>query len=655
MLKILVRIAGVAIAALIALVVGVFASAADIDGLPDADHIASIRVDNSPLPRSEIVERLDAFAESTGVGIVRVASAPDDFLNGRVAFRFGSDFDERTNVDWFSPTMSGSIIDSSELGATSLNGVYAIYGSDADAATFQRWAQSKLTAEVVVNAKSPAALLSYVLLTVGAWVPVTAALLLLGATILSWYVLRARARELSMLAGMRLSMIVLTDLRSLLAALALPAITTFGVSVIIALIAGFGRIGYFVATLGTFSAVVGGTAIVLALIMAVLTLPDVRQIAARKPPERSSWLLSEMFKATAVILVAAISPGTLGLVAAAAAASELGSTWASMGDSVTVRIGSAELGDIQNNAFGGLVRDSAKDDAVLFSMSLSSTNSVNLVDAVGTSELAALGFDSVVLADRRYLDSIQTAGTVSVADSDTIKNIEDLPPTIARLLLPTIQLWTLSGDVPDLHFYRSAGASRFPVFGGMAGTFETHSEPLILGVDGLDQFNDPFLTSALSQGNLVFTDASQVAASVETRQMSAEVLSVDRVADLGLYDAQSKQRNAQLGLVAVALALLALIMCVTVTAWIFSLLRRRRWFVQHTAGRSWNAILLPRMVWEAVVAITFGAALSTALAALSPAMMWIGGVAPLGYLVLSWGIHLWAATTTFRSTLSRRG
>lgn len=79
MLKILVRFAAVAIAALIALVAGVYSAAADLDGLPDADYVASMRFDNSPMPRGEVIASLDQYADSAGVGIIRVASAPDDF------------------------------------------------------------------------------------------------------------------------------------------------------------------------------------------------------------------------------------------------------------------------------------------------------------------------------------------------------------------------------------------------------------------------------------------------------------------------------------------------------------------------------------------------------------------------------------------------
>lgn len=190
---------------------------------------------------------------------------------------------------------------------------------------------------------------------------------------------------------------------------------------------------------------------------------------------------------------------------------------------------------------------------------------------------------------------------------------------------------------------------------GMSGTLDSNQRPLIISMRDLGEFDDSFLASAVSRGDIVFTDPEQVKALVKQRDMGSEILSIDRIADLGLYDAQTKQRNAQLGAAAIALAVLALVMCVSVTAWIFALLRRRRWFVQRTAGKTWRSILVPRMLWEASAAILFGTVMALSFSAVAPSNIWISGFAPLAYLAVAWLIHQWAATTTFRTTLARRG
>lgn len=655
MLKLFVRVAGAAIAALIALVAGVYAAAADLDGLPDASQIASARFDNSPLGRERLVEQLDAYADSTGVRIVRVSSAPDNFLDERRAFQFGSDAAAPREIDWFSPTMHGSITSSADLGATTLNGVYALYATDVEAASFRSWAQEELGAEVAVTSKTSGALLEYALLTVGAWVPGAAALLLLVATILSWYVLRARFRELSILAGARTSMIVLTDLRSLLGALAVPALATILLAVAIVVTGGFGRIGFYVATIAWFGSALAALAVLVGLLTAVFTLPNLASIAARRPPERGSWMLSELLKATAVVLVAAIIPVATTLFAAASTAAALGATWSALGDTVTVRVGSAALEETENAAFGGLARSAVQQETAVFSMSLNS-NSLRLVDEAGAAELGALGFDGVVIANRRYLEILSSrSGAARTVSAEALDDLSDLPSSVARLLVPTLELWTQSGTAPEVDLLHPATRMEFPVFGGMSGTFDTSLRPLILAVDDVGGFNDAFLASAISRGNLAFTAPDRVAEDVQSRGMTDLVLSIDRVADLGLYDSQSKQRNAQLGAMAVVLAMLALVLSVAVTACIFALLRRRRSFVQRTAGRGWAAILLPRMLWECVVAMAFSFALATAFAAVSPSALGFAIIAPAAYLTASWLIHRSAAATTFRSTLRRRG
>ncbi|ALV47818.1 hypothetical protein MB46_19250 (plasmid) [Arthrobacter alpinus] len=653
MLKLLVRFSAVAIAALIALVAGVYSAAADLDGLPDAPYVASIRFDDSQLSRDEIIKQLDDYVDSTEINIIRVASAPDDFLNKRIAFEFGSGDILDEDIDWFSPTMSGSITKSNNLGFTSLNGVYALYGSDSQAASFQTWAKSGLGADAVVTEKTPIGLLSYALLTVGAWVPMSAAILLLGATIMSWYVLRAHSRELRILAGMRLSTIVLTDLRSLLGALAIPSAATFLIAILIVLTTGFGRPWFFVSTVALYTAVVAAFAIVVALIMGMLTLPAVRDIAARRPSERGSWAISELLKVAAVVIVAAIIPTASGVVANASAATSQGATWESMGDSVTIRIANL-LGDDGNAAFAGLTRDMVKRDEVMFSMSLSS-NSVNIVSEAAGNDLKKLGFDSIVITDERFLNTVNGAGGATWGPTTNAESLQDLPDSIKSQLLPNLELWTTSHKLPEVHLYSNLGKAPLVVSGGMVGTLDANQRPLIISVDDVSQFDDHFLASAVSRGNVVFTDPEQVKTLVEQRNMGSEILSIDRIADLGLYDAQTKQRNAQLGAAAIALAVLALVMCVSVTAWIFALLRRRRWFVQRTAGKAWSSILLPRLLWEASAALLFGAVMAASFVAVAPSNIWISWFAPVAYLAIAWLIHQWAATTTFRTTLARRG
>lgn len=653
MLKLLVRISAAAITALIALVTGVYSAAADLDGLPDAPYVASVRFDESRLSRDEIIKQLDDYVDASGLNIIRVASAPDDFLNKRVAFAFGSGEMPDKDIDWFSPTMSGLITKSSNLGFTSLNGVYALYGNDSQAASFQAWAKNNLGADAVVTEKAPVDLLSYALLTVGAWVPLSAAILLLAATIMSWYVLRAHGRELRILAGMRLSTVVLTDLRSLLGTLAIPASAAILIAILIVMTTGFGRPWFFISTLALYTAVVAAFAIILALLMGLLTLPAVRDIAARRPAERGAWVSSEVLKVAAVVIVAAVVPTASGVVANASAATSQGATWESMGDSVTLRIAN-QLGDDENAAFAALTRDMVNRDEAMFSMSLSS-NSVNIVDEAAGNDLKKLGFDSIVLTDERFLNTVNRANGAVWGPSTDAASLQELPDSIKGQLLPNLELWTTSRTLPAVHLYANLGEAPLVVSGGMVGTLDTNQRPLIISVDDVSQLDNHFLASAVSRGNVVFTDPERVEALVEERELDSEILSIDRIADLGLYDAQTKQRNAQLGAAAIATAVLALVMCISVTAWIFALLRRRRWFVQRTAGKSWNSILLPRMLWETSAAVLFGAVMAASFAAVAPSNIWISGFAPVTYLALAWLIHQWSATSTFRTTLARRG
>lgn len=184
---------------------------------------------------------------------------------------------------------------------------------------------------------------------------------------------------------------------------------------------------------------------------------------------------------------------------------------------------------------------------------------------------------------------------------------------------------------------------------------EHFRNPLIVLVDDpTATFSDGTIGALLSSGNLAFSDAAWVRDYLAGNPLGEVVLSVDRIADAGLYNSQLQNQSAGMKTLSFTLVLLALTMSTAVSALAYAIYKGRRMFVQRTAGWSWPKSLAGRFVWEGTLAGVIAVAMFAALgAAENDDVWWVLASVPL-YAVASTALHIAAARGIFTQLLARR-
>lgn len=678
MLKLLIRIAAFGIVLFLAALSALFLAADEDDFPQGTDHTARLDFVSSPLSKSEVISQLNALASESNLRLERVIAGPENFLTTRSVYVFGSAAPSVPEaMSWFRPGINGERRAATELGDVTMDGAYVFAGSHDARATFERWLVDSRV-QATIGVKSTVVTLQYTLLTSGAWLPAATCLVLLVGLIVSWYVLRARGRVVRMLCGAPSWRIVIEDFVSLCRIAAPPVLAalvlSFGVLGVSGR-AGFAR-DFGVVIVGLIGCVVVSM-LCTALLISMLAWPSVNGIAMRRAPERHFRLISEALKVGTLVIIAVSLPAIGAGVTSALHLSEEGARWAALDDQVSVRIragsphGSASSGPVDGRAGPGsrnpldemdpLISAAQQAGKLTFSYGESSQDR-RLVTGDGANGFGV--YDGYVILNPSYLKALAPLLGFTPDTDQPIGRLgermsfDELPPALGNYFRDSYPLWnragrTLDGFSERFEFFRYAGARPFP---GLhpARTMETLRNPVIVVVDDPSiTFTPQFLGSTLSSGNAMFNDADWLRDTLATSPLGANVLSIDRVSDSGLYSSQQAHQTASVRAMSYSLVLVALIASIAASAWIHVLAHARRVFVQRTAGWTWCRILCGRLVWEAGLAATVvGIILLTNHARANDGMWWVLLALPL-YVAVSIGMHLNAARRVFAARVAR--
>jgi hypothetical protein len=202
--------------------------------------------------------------------------------------------------------------------------------------------------------------------------------------------------------------------------------------------------------------------------------------------------------------------------------------------------------------------------------------------------------------------------------------------------------------------YTYTGEKTFPGLPPVAGEMHNLRNPLVVVItDPASTFTPDFLASTISSGNVMFSDSGWVRNYLEASTLRETVLAVDRISDGGLYSSQVAGQTASVRTLSYVLVVLALVVGVSVSAWIYALSRARRLFVQRTSGWIWARVLHRRMLWEGVIAcVVASVVVATSNAGEHPDAWWALAAIPL-YLLVSYVLHLSAVKNIFSRRLAR--
>ncbi len=183
--------------------------------------------------------------------------------------------------------------------------------------------------------------------------------------------------------------------------------------------------------------------------------------------------------------------------------------------------------------------------------------------------------------------------------------------------------------------------------------------PLIVMVDDLSQAFavDGVLDALVSNGQIVFTDASVLRELIDNTDTAQYIGSIDNVADQILDTAQKYDDEARIGSVSIVLAVAALLINLTQGALLWSEQNRRRIFIRHSSGAPFRHIQRWRVTSDigiVVAAATFAGWLSFAMYDLAPIQVVItAGIIVLLYIPSTIGIHVAAQRAAWNSVIHR--
>jgi hypothetical protein len=657
MLKLLTRLTVVGVAAFLAVLSALYLSAAEESFPGGAEWVASIDFSSASLSKSDAIAGMNAIADRTGLTIEKVVLDPENSYNSRTLYVFGSGAPSRAEeMAWFTPGQTGERRSIADLGLGSLNGRYVLAGAPAAVQEFAAWL-TESGATTFLAEKEPLAVVGAALFNTGAWVAVLTCVILLGSLSTTWYVLRARGRALKVLNGAVGRAVVGEDLMSLIRASAVPVLAVFGGAIIVvAALTGVDHLVEYAMTLGAVLALAGAAGAACALAVAALTWPTVAGIASRKPPERSFHLLSEALKALTLILVVSLLPVAGASISTAVALANRADQWALLSDQAVLRIagGSEDQFAEEAQRMTQFVTDAEQDDASAFAYAFPSESDPTL---------RADGIDGFVLTSPSFLAEVFPAvGDAPTAENPlgaagTVVPFTSLPASMTDALRGSFELWTRSGDANELvrnaRFFRYDDAAPFPGITGKNAEMDDSTSPLVAVIDRpTEVFDADFIGSVITSGNIMF-DAAWVQEHLPSSAVSDLVLSVDRASDEGVAAAASSRQTAAMQTFSLALVLLALLMSVAVSAWIYALTRARRIFVERTAGWTWIRVLRARLVGECALALTAAAAMFVTLTVVGASQLWWMLLAIPFFVILTTLLHRQAVRAMFRARVAR--
>ena len=665
MLKFLVRITSLGIAVFLSVLAGIYISTAEEAFPHGAEFTASLDFSQVQMPKTQVVSELDSLADASGLHLAKVVADPQDFFNARSLYVFGKEAPPAAQeLEWFKPGMHGQLRSADDIGTAPLSGPYVYSGPAGAEKQLTQW----LDAQGVkrnISAKDAASVLQQALLGTGAWLTFLTCVVLLITLVISWYVLRARARTLKVLCGTPASKIVLEDLISLFRVVAIPAIV--GVFAALIVVAAQGKASYllpFAQTSAAFLACALGTMVLCALLVSAMTWPSADGIASRKPPERHFQRISEALKAATLVLVTVTLPVVGASIAEAANLSSQGAQWEVLKDQVSLRV--SVRSDVEFKSRQAEMHDLA--DAASKAGKLTLSYAVKPEYLVRQDEAASAdlgGYDGVVIANPDYfkaisplIGSVPSSGHPLGGQGEKV-SFDKLPTTLKDYLSRQFPLWNgagnnLNGLEENLTNYRYTGKKELPALSPVLGEMAHFRNPLIILVDDpAKTFNNSTIGGFLTSANLTFNDAGWVRDYLAGHSLESAVISVDRISDAALYNSQLQNQSAGMKTLSFTLVLLALTMSTAVSALVYALSKSRRLFVQRTAGWTWLRSLARRLVWEGALAMVLAIAMFFALGAGARPDVWWALIAVPLYVSMSLILHITSAKGVFARLLAR--
>ncbi|MFT0847737.1 hypothetical protein VR010_08275 [Actinomycetaceae bacterium L2_0104] len=274
-------------------------------------------------------------------------------------------------------------------------------------------------------------------------------------------------------------------------------------------------------------------------------------------------------------------------------------------------------------------------------------------------------YDHLIITDAAFLGQIglDINGSTSPG-SFTPTDLATLSAQMQEFINGQFSLWTASGEpLPagiTLYTYDGPGLMAAGPNVGLGGetVFAKHALVAVVNNPATALSLDGFLVSALSTGNLFFTDDQILRPLLAQYGLSPYVSSIDRVSDLALDSAQSFAQEARLYFLAAGLILVALLVASVQGAQLWAGTNERRIFTLHSSGERYRSIFQRQLGTELIllaVASIIGAAVGFFIRHTDPQTTSISIVIVAGvYSIATVISHRVAAQRAFQHAVHRQ-
>lgn len=653
MLSAVLRLTALCTCVVLALIAGFQIEAVEMSVPYRAERSFTLDRGSSSVSKSEIIAGLDRIALETGVTLDKIAADPNDYLHGRDLYRFGSSALTPRDVRWFDPAWHGRLLSSAELGATSIDGSYALSGSRSADERLERWAGENGLLIHLSEAPAGWRIAVAAVRLSGAYSALPAALLLLTSALVTWHALRARGRALKSFAGAWGPRLLLEEQFRLLGLIILPVF--IGVLAALLLVLFRSGPGYVTDYLGLLLPLAGALILGcsgLSLLISVLSAPGVRFLAERRPPIARLRPGAEALRVGTVLSAVICVPLALTGLADSGSALRDAAHWVPLREQVTVNGFRTVPGDEEDRAVGESFR------AVLGEADSAGTLALGYVFPPEPDAPAHKTRGRAVLVNSQYLRLMGIG-------EDRLERIgpREFPAELAASLAGNLPLQLANRDAWDadtgapFEYYRLRAGTELPIalFEGSARMSVLRDPLIVLSDHPGDTLSANLLLAATSQNSVLFGDREALGRSLEKYGLASRVASIDRAADQGLIDLQVLQRTRYFESIALGMLLAALGFGAWLAAISAVLSRAQRVVPLRVSGVRWLWIFRRRAAGEALVAALLCAGLGVFLLLLhAPAIAWWSLALPPAYGLLMVALHIRAGKAVAGRVLARK-
>lgn len=616
---------------------------------------AQLSLRASQQSKSELIQNFDALVDryaADGAQLLKVVADPEDFWHGKSVYVFGANSlsSDGETIDWFDPDKHGKKYPSRALGDSSLDGQYALAGSQEFVRAFENLAREQ-GMDVKVTSVNPVRVVYGAVTSSGSLTSLICLAVLFCTAIMGWLSVRSRTQNILLLNGYSPQRLQLRDAQDLLL-LALPpaAVTALCMGCVEGFVYGVAHLPQLMGVTALIFAVFTVLMLIALLLINLMTWPSINAVGRREPAYRRFTVPSAIAKYAVVVLVACTIPGLVSSAQVSLGRSDSAAGWSLLSDQYTLRVNVPEATIRDEQALASY------DQATVRALgSLESRNGVLLSYALeNVKGLEGSGYDGALMVNRAYVDLLQQRLGLS------FKNVEDSSFPGSQSLRAEYSFH--QKDREDRGFTlltvedktNSSGVT-VPALSSQDSRLLNYKKPVLVVTESATQNLQPsFISAALTTGNIMVSQPASVRAAYNAEEIGQTLLSVDRAGEEHLYIAQLERNRYVAYLVGLAILCAALVIGTAINTYITLAARARNDFVLRTAGLPLRTIFSGYLLKETCIVCLCSAAALVLLLVQGAEYAFSALAAPLLYgTILALVLRL-SFSRIFTATVHRR-